>query len=714
MIAVRVIAPDLPHNIEGRIFHSDGVTGVENGIPVRINDTVNGETVLVYTYAPDVPELKGAYSGTITGSDGDKIVIVSWNTTYYGNKSSALATTTTTVDVILDTVKPGEPNVTIIAPPNNSIRNTSISFNVTANITIIGGKDALNCNATISFSDASIVNISKEENLTITLGSLSLGSSALAIWNLTGNKDGNGNITVSAGCDSNYYDFDGVHTATINITIQDTTPPVVNLEFPFNNTWINIVNITFRYNAIDPGNIKNCSLYIDNVLNKTNTTVAKDISQNFTVDNIAEGNHTWFVSCYDNSSIYNQGNSSLGNFSADGTMPFVSLINPENPTTTPNNTILFQYNVTDNFDVMNCSLILNDARVQTNASITKNVTLNFSLTILGGEYRWQVNCTDQANNIASSVINFLTINDPDLQINSSDIIFSTDAPIENQNITINATVHNIGTENATNVTVQFFENDPDINGIQISGNITVNISINGTANLSISYAPRVGSLGIYVIVDPPLATNGIILESNENNNKANKTLTVSAYHIYYGEIDARVLLETSSNLTVYTWFNESNIAGNILVADTDSSISWNNLQALSRNLSNNLTFDDFAELDIALNLTNLADSINNTYTLNSEPLAMENFTVLGLQITNVPVVNSTNSSDFVTGILWDTSDENKGNFNATQDVLFVTKINPNKQGKYGIVDYEIKVPAELRRYIKPNSLNTITFYVELR
>jgi hypothetical protein len=80
-------------------------------------------------------------------------------------------------------------------------------------------------------------------------------------------------------------------------------------------------------------------------------------------------------------------------------------------------------------------------------------------------------------------------------------------------------------------------------------------------------------------------------------------------------------------------------------------------------------------------------------------------------INSIPIVNSTNSSSFVTGILWDTT----GGFNfysGTQPIVFVTVMNQSQQGAYGIYDYEIAVPAKLRDYVAGGG--TVTFYTELR
>jgi hypothetical protein len=91
-----------------------------------------------------------------------------------------------------------------------------------------------------------------------------------------------------------------------------------------------------------------------------------------------------------------------------------------------------------------------------------------------------------------------------------------------------------------------------------------------------------------------------------------------------------------------------------------------------------------------------------------------NWAIYGQVIGNVPVINSTNTSSFRTGILWDASDPNNGGYNGTQDLVFLTKANHNQTGKYGLYDYELRVPANLRKYLTPNNANSVTIYVELK
>ena len=123
--------------------------------------------------------------------------------------------------------------------------------------------------------------------------------------------------------------------------------------------------------------------------------------------------------------------------------------------------------------------------------------------------------------------------------------------------------------------------------------------------------------------------------------------------------------------------------------------------------------DDFEEIDTVLNSTGYIDSVNRTYTVNSTSKNTASFIIFTSTIANISIANSTNTSNFITGILWDKSDDTNSQYNGTQDIVFASKINPDKQGKYGIYDYEIRVPSELKKY-KTTNIQSVVFYAELR
>ena len=90
---------------------------------------------------------------------------------------------------------------------------------------------------------------------------------------------------------------------------------------------------------------------------------------------------------------------------------------------------------------------------------------------------------------------------------------------------------------------------------------------------------------------------------------------------------------------------------------------------------------------------------------------MKNFTVYENLIRNVSVVNSTNSSSFMTGLLWD--GRNSTSYNGSQGLYVITEVNQVQNGRCGLCDFEMKIPSNLRKYRKTD-LNTVTIYVEIK
>jgi len=198
--------------------------------------------------------------------------------------------------------------------------------------------------------------------------------------------------------------------------------------------------------------------------------------------------------------------------------------------------------------------------------------------------------------------------------------------------------------------------------------------------------------------------------------ETNGSFTISSWHIIMGNISGKLTLDDASGITLINW-NVNNISGsNIYIADSDNSISFSNLKALSRNISGDYSSNDFDELDSLLSMGELSDSVNSTFTSDETPKNTDTFTIFGNSITNVPIINSTNSTQFITGILWDSADDG-GNEDYDEsdkeDVVFITKANPQIVGKYGKYDYEITMPANMRKY-DTTDVSTVSIYAEIR
>ena len=92
-------------------------------------------------------------------------------------------------------------------------------------------------------------------------------------------------------------------------------------------------------------------------------------------------------------------------------------------------------------------------------------------------------------------------------------------------VTISATIHSIGTADASNVVVQFFDGNPDAGGVQIGSDQTIPyIPAGGTGSAQVSWdiTGKTGSHVIYVKIDP----YNTIAESDEDNNLASKLFLI--------------------------------------------------------------------------------------------------------------------------------------------------------------------------------------------
>lgn len=289
------------------------------------------------------------------------------------------------------------------------------------------------------------------------------------------------------------------------------------------------------------------------------------------------------------------------------------------------------------------------------------------------------------------------------------LYFSSSNPDENENITIFSLIANQGGKQAKDIVVNFYDGNStspifigqyNISKLKKYENTTINISW---------VAQPVGPHNMTVAVDPYHA----IPESNETNNNLSVRLDVKAYNVYFGDAVGNVTLDTSLNKSEFSWAAID--GGNIYFSNSDSNISFYDLIALGRNTSGGIADNDFYDADINMKMLNFNDSIQNFWAVDpSTPKQTDNFTVFGKLVQHVPYINSTNASNFITGILWDSSKDTDGQYDTTEKepLVFVSNINRNQSGMVGFYDYEIKVPVLLRTY--NSTSDQLKYYLELR
>lgn len=296
-------APPTPKGISGYIYFSDGITQVPLGTSYYINDTTSGFFVQDVTSLP-IPGNSGYYSKTIQGNNGDNVTVRAWNQSHYGETNVTIQGNTKGVNVTINILRGAEPAVNITSPPGDSVKNDSAYFTVLSNLTLYGA-DGTGCNATVSYSNTSVLQSYNNQPTTINYGNLSRGWTTIVTWNISGISVGSSNVTVNFTCSNEaalkFEDLKNTDTV-FNISINDTTPPVINLMYPQNDTTIGAGLITFQYNVSDISNLTNCSLYLNGALNQTNNSPQTDITLNF-AQTLGSGQHNWSVACYDSNGL---------------------------------------------------------------------------------------------------------------------------------------------------------------------------------------------------------------------------------------------------------------------------------------------------------------------------------------------------------------------------------------------------------------------------
>ena len=517
---------------------------------------------------------------------------------------------------------------------------------------------------------------------------------------------GDGNYSWYSEC----VDSAGNYFKTSEYNFSVVAPPNVTLNFPGINYLTNESSITFNYTPEDAIGITSCTLFVDGVQNETDIDIERNEPNYFTYSGLEEGVHNWTVECTDaDSNVYAP---SPINFTRDISPPLINLLSPEDGSGVyyGGGSVTFTWRAIDSFyQFFYCDLYV-DANLEADNKFVQNNSISTESVsgLSQGEHSWNVTCWDGLNNINYSETWTFNLTNPDFSIDSNEIYFDLENPKENDSINITATIRNQGYVDSSNVLVQFYSGNPSFGGIQIGSNQLVELNVSQGLNVSQIYSAELGLNEIYVVIDQDDSFN----ELDENNNLGNKNFSVGAWQFFYGDLlpETNYSLEDANENNLVDWSVNSFSGGNVFVADVDSSISWPSVLALGKNTLGGDSSSDFSEVDSLLSMSGFEDSVSNLY-LGEE----DSFSVFNRIVNSVPITNSTNNTNFVTGILWDSSD-NIGNneYDSTdrEDLIFVTKIRNNIQGTYGIYDYEIRVPATLRDYAGGSS-NTVAFYMEI-
>lgn len=514
---------------------------------------------------------------------------------------------------------------------------------------------------------------------------------------------------------------DGYITDNVSVTVSSTSPdaapdlrlnsfPNVTLNNPKDTHNSSMDSVEFNCSAQDPdGNLENLSLYGNWSggwhVNETKSISGSYTSQTFT-KYLEEGIYQWNCKATDDLSVssFNEKNYTL---TIDKNSPKINNISVNSSYTCGNETIRVSCNVTDNFGI-NKTIIQSSINGKfENYTTQKSGDIYYSDIEVNRTGTWTFKCIseDFAGNTNSSNMSFEAHpNESDLLVH--EIFFSKTTAIENEPITINATILNNGCTGTNNFPTGFYENN--ITSENQIDNKTTSLQALSNTTLSITWNAKIGPTNIFVYAD----SNNSITEYNESNNQKNKTININSWQDFYGNITAEKLISNYQFQNLTVWLNQSNLNGNVFIVDKESNIDWTSLEAIGKTSSGGESSNDFSEMDSVLGMSDYEDSLYNEFTVDGTPKKTKDFILYQRNITEVPVINTTKDT-FYTGILWDYSDDSGNNeydSDDKEDLVFVSELNQSKTGKYGTYDYEITMPAKLREYNQSESSEVYLYY----
>ena len=486
---------DISESTTGAVTISVNITDVGTGVntsSVKLFYNVNfstDKTVPMTGIAADL------YKAAITE---DWNALCGKTITYYISASDNAGNTNIT-DIIVDYIDPVNdiPQVTIISP------NATTAWNTNGTIKwAITDEDSTEFSSTLYY-----------KNSTSTWIFLAQTNDTEYEWSTSTLNDGRYQIHVNV---SDGIDVGNDTSAVFKI---DHTPPYsITLDSPINNVFINSDPVPLKFKAADNvADTLRCDLYLDGNLNAS-TTAQNNTRTTASISGIAEGEHNWSVSCFDE--VLLQNTSSIENFTIDRTKPVIDLNKPVNHSLFDIDTVIFTFSVSDNMDdVLDCTLFLNgnpEASINApNGTSAETTVANLS----SSSYDWYVKCKDNATNENTSEFRKFTIA-TDLAIFHADIVINPKTPLQGTNTTINVTVHNLGSVDAekVNVTVHDENNSFIVQKL-------ISVPAHGINNFSTVWDLKGLSYGnhtaIVEIHESPYS------DSDLSNNNASSSITIS-------------------------------------------------------------------------------------------------------------------------------------------------------------------------------------------
>ncbi|MFC2135389.1 DUF2341 domain-containing protein, partial [Bacteroidota bacterium] len=155
----------------------------------------------------------------------------------------------------------------------------------------------------------------------------------------------NGVYSYYVWLNNSYGNTDQTETRIVTI---DNTEPSITLQSPGDDSWSTNSDVTFTYSVTDNIiGVNNCSLIIDDEINKTNSTITEGISQNFVSSLTSSMGYDWSINCTDK--LGNTNSSETRIIKVDLTDPTISDETINGTTFEINEQICLNVSVTDTY-----------------------------------------------------------------------------------------------------------------------------------------------------------------------------------------------------------------------------------------------------------------------------------------------------------------------------------------------------------------------------
>ena len=188
----------------------------------------------------------------------------------------------------------------------------------------------------------------------------------------------------------------------------DTLQPNITLISPNDNYHTKNLNITFVYIPYENYGVESCNFVLNNKINMTDSNVSVSQQNNFSIVNMSEGLHEWYINCTDKAGNVNK--SEVRTIVIDLTGPSIQLLTPPDYNTS-NTTVMLNWTIIDYADTnFTCNVTIDGLVNVTNITVFNNTPANVTISGLDeGVHVWNISCWDTLNNSNTSETRNLTI-----------------------------------------------------------------------------------------------------------------------------------------------------------------------------------------------------------------------------------------------------------------------------------------------------------------